>query len=225
MRVWRRFFRGDRAALNELAQRFGPLLLARVRRRLDDYARSPDRISNDPEDVLQRLLLELWQRQLPVPVKNVEAYVEGIIDKAVRTECRRQRAVRNALPIVRVAGLEGLAMNADWQGPECEWIQRMDAAEEWGRLLRHLTPRECVLAQLVRAGLDWQAIGQRLSIRPPAARMRFFRLAARVRRCLEMRPGPKPDNVAEDGCRLDAPRAARASGACRKPSCRPRATG
>lgn len=225
MRVWRRFFRGDRVALNELAMRFGQSLLARVRRRLDDYVRSPDRTSNDPEDVLQRLLLELWQRPLPVRVNNVEAYVEGVIDKAVRTECRRQRAIRNAFPLARVAGLDGLAMNADWQGPECEWIQRMDAAEEWGRLVRHLTPRECVLAQFVRAGLNWQAIGQRLAIRPSAARMRFFRLAARLRRCLEVRQGIEPENLAADSCRMDALPASCRRAARRAPSCRPRATG
>ncbi|MFM7072416.1 MAG: RNA polymerase sigma factor [Planctomycetota bacterium] len=204
--AWQRFFRGERAALAELAERFRKELLDRIQRRV--HERSTGCPPVDPEDVLQRMLLELWRRRLPIHVDNVGAYVFGTINKAVVNERRCQRGARisphhvgAATPPARC--LAGFVQSAN------EFMEPIDVADQWTKLVQGLSMSERGLVQMVQAGLGWRAIGDRLSIRPQAARMRFNRVATRLRRCLgSATRGETVDSSANGSC----PQGRRAAG-------------
>ena len=213
--AWLRYFRGDRSALGDLAERFRRLLVERIRRRVFDRSRSPDFIPVDPEDILQRMLLDLWRRRLPVRVQKVGAYVSGIIDKAVVSECRRLRGSRNAPP--RAQSLDAFDEQASATRPASDGSEQIDAADQWAQLTRRLSHAERVLLQMVRAGLGWQAIGERLAIRPQAARMRFHRVVTRLRRChagaVRTDRGPAADAAAKAEAEAEAEAATAATAA------------
>lgn len=208
--VWQRFFGGERTALAELAERFRKDLLDRIQRRVHERSNGCPPV--DPEDVLQRMLLELWRRRLPIEVDNVGAYVCGTINKAVINERRCQRGVRinsshagSATPPARC--LAGFIQSAN------EFMEPIDVADQCTQLFHGLSMSERGLVQMVQAGLGWRAIGDRLSIRPQAARMRFNRVATRLRRCLGSARGEMVDTSANGRC----PQGQRAAGHSRSP--------
>lgn len=223
--AWLRFFSGERAALSELTERFRLLWIERIRRLVRDRSRCLGILPIDPEDVLQRMLLDLWRRRLPIRVQNVGAYVSGIMDKAVISECRWQRGSRNAPPRSSCSWLDGSDEPISMLRKSADFADPIDTADQWAQILRRLTATERNLVQMVQAGHGWQAIGHRLAIRPQAARMRFHRIAARLRRHFTESSQTGCANVRSDGGRRQPPRADRTCISRSKTRCSKRSTG
>lgn len=207
--MWQRFFRGERTALAELAERFRKVLLDRIQRRVHERSNGCPPV--DPEDVLQRMLLELWRRRLPIEVDNVGAYVFGTINKAVINERRWQRGARIS-PHHAGSATPPACRPTGFVQSTNDFMEPIDLADQCTQLVQGLSIPERGLVQMVQDGLGWRAIGDRLSIRPQAARMRFNRVATRLRRCLgSATRGEKVDESANGRC----PQRERAAGRSR----------
>ena len=182
-------FAGDHDALVDIVRHCHADLLRRVRLAIKSIGDNSLACRLEAIDLCQQIYLSLWtRRRRPLPVRNVEAYVHTLIRNVLRSELRTLLAAR------RGAGYQPYSMESleasNGKSAERGLLGRrfgsdyLECADEVETLLSRLEEPERRLTRLVLDGLNWQEIAARLPDAPQAAhaaRMRFHRLAARLR--------------------------------------------
>ncbi|MFO0904789.1 MAG: sigma factor [Pirellulales bacterium] len=195
--LWRRFFGGDHDALVDIVRDCQADLLRRVESAILSIGENSLASRIDPLDLCQQIYLTLWTRPRFLrgrPVRNPAGYLHTLIRNCLRSELRSLLAARRDARFQRwsVESLETPNRESQWRRlPRRHGrLEPLDVADEVQTLLRRLNEPERRLTQMVLDGRNWQEIAARLPDAqrsdPPqaarAARMRFQRLAARLRR-------------------------------------------
>jgi RNA polymerase sigma factor (sigma-70 family) len=199
----RKWYEGDRGALDELIERHLPWIQAHVRRRLGPVLRS----RGDTVDYVQDAMIQFLQfgpRFTVTREEDFRALVARIVENSLRnkydwfTARRRDIARERPLPSDTVLSLDPLRGSARTPSMSAERRER----EAWIRLGMELLDADAreilILRQWDR--MSYAQIGERLGTTPDAARMRHNqavrRLASKVQ---TLRTGRLAEALAEEG--------------------------
>ncbi|HEX4952689.1 MAG TPA: sigma-70 family RNA polymerase sigma factor [Thermoanaerobaculia bacterium] len=160
-----------------------PDLLAGIRRRMRwTAAQWGARLPGDAlDDLLQDLLLRLWERGIPPEVESFPAYALRAASNLTIDAVRRGRAKKREVP-TSTAG-EWVALGSTWPPtPEQTAIGRDSLRQQLTECRRLLSARQYqVFALIYLAGFTQQEVGARMGLRPG----RVQALLAGLRRVLE----------------------------------------
>lgn len=171
---------GDKAALEELLQRYRPRLTRWASGRLPRWARD----LSDTDDLVQDTLVRTVHNLRNFDARgegSLQAYLRGAVMNRIRDEIRHKRRVPDNAPL-------DSAVAADSQSP-LETAIGAEAMARYDRALESLDPesREAVIAR-IEMGCSYAEIADALGKNSPdAARMTVSR--ALVRLAEEMRRG------------------------------------
>lgn len=174
--------RGDKAAVEEVVDRFQPLVWAAAQR----WASNPDVVADMAQEANLALLTAIYNFR--PGVAPFTWYVKKQVYYAVRygLRCRQRWQEREGIsletPVAEGLGLAAL-LEAEEPGPE-EQVQIAENREALWQAVARLTPRQQQVIAGRLQGLTFAAIARQLTISPSAAKGAYARAKLRLKKLL-----------------------------------------
>lgn len=177
-----RFFRGESAALGDIARSYRSALLAMIH----GHANRPRVVfDDDSDDVSQQALLDLWhkrRRLRPKRIVNAIGYLQRLLTNRARAQRRYHRALRRNR--LRNRSLD--RKMSLYVGAPDQQLRALEGQECLRQVVKRLTAPARLLVAWRLHGRSWKEIGERLRRSPESLRSQYRRAVQKLRIDLEL---------------------------------------